>query len=157
MAEEERLGIGQNAANRTNIQQINPDFFEQAVNTAGLQMLALGGGAVRGLSETFDPTQPGESPNYLSQLGANTAADAQNRVSTFLEDDQTGMGDRYRGGVTTVDPEGSIFNPFSYSRPIDPETGEKISFEDSFKNPLDNLTVLFAVILKSTLLCWLTL
>ena len=136
IAEEERLGIGQNAANRRNIPQINPDFFEQGVAAAGNQLYTLAGGALRGVSETLNPTLPGQAPNFLSQVGANTAAEGAVSTQALLDDDKTGLGDRYRGGVTEVtgDNVGGIFNPTNYSRPIDPETGEKISFGDSFKN-----------------------
>ena len=142
----------------TNLPVIERDFFEQAVGTAGNQLYTLLGGATRGLAETFDPTAtemlqmqgpmlPGqerpaaievatEAPNFLSQVGANTAAAGRTSTQNLLEDDTTGLGARYTGGVTEVtgDKAGGIFNPLNYSRPIDPETGEPISYEDSIKN-----------------------
>ena len=142
----------------TNLPVIERDFFEQAVGTAGNQLYTLLGGATRGLAETFDPTAtemlqmqgpmlPGqerpaaielatEAPNFLSQVGANTAAAGRTSTQKLLEDDTTGLGARYTGGVTEVtgDKAGGIFNPLNYSRPIDPETGEPISYEDSIKN-----------------------
>lgn len=117
--------------------QIERDFLEQATATAGNQLYSLLGGATRGLAETFGGDDSG-TPSFLSQVGANTAAEGRARTQALLEDDTTGLGERYTGGVTKVtgDNVGGIFNPLNYSRPIDPETGQKISFEDSAKNLL---------------------